>query len=380
MAQDQESQPSEQTGQAEGVTGTSPRRWRRSEGFDQVLIGPNGLRAGWSIVLFYAFFYIFRLLLGTIGFSTGIISDTNDNSALAALTFEFIPFLALLGAAALMAQLEHKSILAYNLSGPRRARNFAIGLCWGFLILSILVLAMMWSGWLQFEPTTLTKTQVVGFGSLWGCAFLVVGSLEEGLFRCYALSTLARGINFWWALATEVVICADVYLRVHGNGAFGVYLMAALGLPPCLLLQQKQSSQGAFWSAAWVTSTVFALYHTANNGENWIGIFAAGSIGFVFCASVRLTGSAWWAIGFHAAWDWAETFFYGTADSGMRGQGHLLTANPHGNPLWSGGDDGPEGSLLVLGVILLLPLLLLLIYPRRSGWASAADAAQPSAS
>ncbi len=76
----------------------------------------------------------------------------------------------------------------------------------------------------------------------------------------------------------------------------------------------------AFWQAAWVTSTVFGLYHTSNSGENWIGILAAAFIGFVFCVSVRVTGSAWWAIGCHAAWDWAETFFYGTADSGMQGK------------------------------------------------------------
>jgi hypothetical protein len=34
--------------------------------------------------------------------------------------------------------------------------------------------------------------------------------------------------------------------------------------------------------------------------------------------------------------------------------------------LWSGGNDGPEGSLLVVPVILLLLVVLLLIYwPRR---------------
>jgi hypothetical protein len=35
-----------------------------------------------------------------------------------------------------------------------------------------------------------------------------------------------------------------------------------------------------------------------------------------------------------------------------------------GNALWSGGADGPEGSVLVLGVVLLLLAMLLLIYGR----------------
>ena len=93
--------------------------------------------------------------------------------------------------------------------------------------------------------------------------------------------------------------------------------------------------------------------------------------------SVRVTGSAWWAIGCHAAWDWAETFFYGAADSGFLGQGHYLSANSAGNPLWSGGSDGPEGSLLVLGVVLLLLLFLLAFYARNKSKFEAATA-QPT--
>ena len=122
----------------------------------------------------------------------------------------------------------------------------------------------------------------------------------------------------------------------------------------------------ARWRAcAWVTSTLFGFIHTGNNGENWIGIFAAAAIGFVFCVSVRLTGSAWWAIGCHASWDWAETYFYGTADSGLVAQGHYMTTSPTGSALWSGGTNGPEGSLLVLPVILLLLLAVLALYGRR---------------
>jgi hypothetical protein len=131
------------------------------------------------------------------------------------------------------------------------------------------------------------------------------------------------------------------------------------------MLHIRKTPRSGFWQAAWVTSTFFGYIHLGNPGENWIGVFAAAFIGFVFCVSVRVTGTAWWAIGCHAAWDWAETFFYGTADSGMVAPGHYLTATPSGNALWSGGADGPEGSLLVLGVILLLLAALLVIYGRK---------------
>ena len=103
--------------------------------------------------------------------------------------------------------------------------------------------------------------------------------------------------------------------------------MALLGVVPCLLLHLKRDPSAGFWQAAWVTSTFFGSGHTGNNGETWIGIFAAAAIGFVFCVSVWLTGSAWWAIGCHAAWDWGETYFYGTADSGFVAPGHFLTTH-----------------------------------------------------
>jgi membrane protease YdiL (CAAX protease family) len=196
--------------------------------------------------------------------------------------------------------------------------------------------------------------------------------VEEGLFRCYLQSTLTRGINFWWALGVVALLCGALALKSKGSEVWGVYAIALLGLFPCLLLHLKKAAGAGFWQAAWVTSTLFGFVHTSNSGENWIGIFAAAAIGFAFCVSIRVTGSAWWAIGFHAAWDWAETYFYGAADSGNVATGHYLTTHPVGNALWSGGTNGPEGSVLVVAMILLL-IALLAIYGKRKMAVATAD-------
>jgi hypothetical protein len=47
------------------------------------------------------------------------------------------------------------------------------------------------------------------------------------------------------------------------------------------------------------------------------------------------------------------------------GADHFLTTSPAGNVLLSGGADGPEGSLLVLGVLALLLAALIVIYGRK---------------
>ncbi|HJY08331.1 MAG TPA: CPBP family intramembrane glutamic endopeptidase, partial [Bryobacteraceae bacterium] len=113
---------------------------------------------------------------------------------------------------------------------------------------------------------------------------------------------------------------------------------------------------------------------------------AAGVIGLVLAWSLRWTGSLWWAIGFHAAWDWAESFFYGVPDSGGLAPGHLFLSTHHGPEGLSGGSAGPEGSALVFLVIGVLSVVLSRTFPstppselhRLNEKAQAGDASSPA--
>jgi uncharacterized protein len=78
------------------------------------------------------------------------------------------------------------------------------------------------------------------------------------------------------------------------------------------------------------------------------------------------TGSLWWALGFHAAWDWAQSFVLGVADSGAMVQFHLLGTHPQGKALLSGGATGPEGSVFVLGILGLVAGVAVWTLPNRS--------------
>ncbi len=338
-------------------------------GLRWIFVGDQGLRAGWSVLLFSFVFTVFLIAVGSAFSQAHLIPQKRPTvpTAVDGIFSELIPFLALLAAAAIVARVERRRLLDFNLRGPRRPLHFFSGLLIGFLALSALIGALAWGHWLRLGPLSLSASQLFRYALLWGCAFLLVGCVEEGTFRCYLQYTLTRGINFWWALGLNAAICLDLVVRAKGNGVWGDYAIALLGLFPCLVLHQRAAARSAaFWQAAWVTSTLFGFLHTGNGGENWVGIFAAGAIGFVFCVSIWATGSAWWAIGCHAGWDWGETYFYGTADSGLMARGHLFAATPVGNVLWSGGKDGPEGSLLVIAVILLLLVVLLTLYRRKN--------------
>jgi membrane protease YdiL (CAAX protease family) len=337
-----------------------------SRGLIWLFVGHHGLRAGWSVLLAYCIFYFFRLVAGTVFYAFGLVGDHVDYSPTAMFVLEAIPFLAMLIAGIIMAAIEHRRILDYNLTGPRPVLHAVSGFCAGLIALSALIAILYSGGWLSFGSPALSGAEILRYATLWACAYLLVAGTEEGLFRCYLQYTLTRGISFWWALLAEAGLCLYAFLNARGDGAIGVYAAAAVGLLPCFILDQRGTPRSGFWQAAWVSSTFFGMVHTFNGGENWRGIFAASCIGFVFCVSIRVTGSVWWAIGCHAAWDWAETYIYGTANSGLPAQGHLFSSTPAGNPLLSGGADGPEGSLFAFAAILLLLALVLIVHRRRN--------------
>jgi uncharacterized protein len=87
----------------------------------------------------------------------------------------------------------------------------------------------------------------------------------------------------------------------------------------------------------------------------------------VFCLSLWRSGSLWWAIGFHASWDWGQSFLYGVADSGLMVQHHLFATHPEGKPILSGGSTGPEGSIYVLAVLALVVLIIFFTLRRTQG-------------
>ena len=79
-----------------------------------------------------------------------------------------------------------------------------------------------------------------------------------------------------------------------------------------------------------------------------VGVFV---IGMFLCLTLRRTGDLWLAIGWHAAFDFGETYFYSVPNSGLVMPGHLFAASLHG-PRWlTGGAVGPEGSAFSFAVL-----------------------------
>jgi membrane protease YdiL (CAAX protease family) len=311
-----------------------------------IFFGPEGLRALWGILLFlairraliYAIYPLVQMLGPSPSNTDGLIPPR------LMVVHEGAAFLCVLVATWLMARIERRPVLVYGFLPSRAVRNFAAGLAWGVGLLSLLVLSLRAAGLLVFDARLLSGGGILRNGIIWLAGFLLVGLFEESLSRGYLQFTLARGLS-------------------------GTYR---------LLFGAEHANRAGFWIAALILSFAFGFGHWANPGESPLGLLSAGVAGLLFCFSLWRTGSLWWAIGFHASWDWAQSFLYGVPDSGLMAQGHLYAAHPVGKPYLSGGLTGPEGSLLLLPVILAGVAAIVLTLPRTHSGYKPANAAPPS--
>jgi CAAX protease family protein len=272
----------------------------------KAFVGPNGIRSGWRLLMFLAIAEVLptAATLVILSLGRGDLLRVQFTPPFLIWT-EGAQFLAVLFASWVMGKMEQRTIGDYGL--PLRGAfgvKFWQGAAIGFASITALLVAMQLAGVFHFGEISLHGAAMLKYAAEWGAAFLFVGFSEEFTFRGYALFTLTTGMTFW--------------------------------------------------PSAIVLSICFGLVHLGNGGESWAGVFSAGMVGFLFCLILRRTGSLWMPIGFHVAWDWGETYFYGVPDSGLAGPGHLFNASFSG-PAWlTGGTVGPEGSWLCIALLVVL--------------------------
>ncbi|HXX17100.1 MAG TPA: CPBP family intramembrane glutamic endopeptidase [Candidatus Eremiobacteraceae bacterium] len=220
-----------------------------------------------------------------------------------------------------VARREKRPLAAYGIPLDKAfGARFWEGGVWGFAMLPAVAGILGLFGHFRIESVALNGAAALRYGIGWGAVFLAVSINEELAFRGYWLFLMARSMRFW--------------------------------------------------PAATFLSVLFAVAHLANPGETVIGILHVFVIGMFFCLTIRRTGTLWFALGFHATWDWAETFFFGTPDSGLIGAGHFLNTSFQGANWLTGGSTGPEGSVVALLVLLVYAVLIHLrfakaLYPDR---------------
>ncbi len=119
-----------------------------------------------------------------------------------------------------------------------------------------------------------------------------------------------------------------------------------------------------FWPAATISSLIFMVLHMANPGETPIGLANVFLVGLALAWTRRRTGSLWLAIGFHAAWDFAQSYLFGVRDSGATLNGAITSAAISGPDWLSGGATGPEGGVICTASLLWLIYAVNALWPK----------------
>lgn len=300
-------------------SGTVSAQAQRSP-IHNAFVGPNGIRAGWRLLIFLVFFVCIMQSFGFVFHHIPAVSawhralPKNEMTGAGTIFDEGFMVLGLFIAALLMSLIEKRTFADYYLP-PNQAfgKRFWQGIPYGFAMLSLLVGMIALFHGFSIESLALAGGTALKFGALYAIGFLLVGLFEEFSFRGYMQSTLGSGIGFW---------------------------------PAAILL-----------------SLLFGAIHLQNLNEAPVGAVMAGSFGLLAAFSLRRTGNIWFPIGMHAAWDWGETYFYSTPDSGFLAQGHLMNSSFHG-PVWlTGGAVGPEGSAFALLVLVIAGIGIHFIFP-----------------
>jgi len=118
------------------------------------------------------------------------------------------------------------------------------------------------------------------------------------------------------------------------------------------------------WAALLFSALFFGFGHIGNVGATWWSSLAiAIEAGLLLGAAYKWSGSLWVPIGIHWAWNYVQGNVFGFAVSGTDAGATLLTSAINGPDIITGGEFGPEAS--IIAVILGALLTIVFLYNRR---------------
>jgi membrane protease YdiL (CAAX protease family) len=118
------------------------------------------------------------------------------------------------------------------------------------------------------------------------------------------------------------------------------------------------------WMGLTVSSLVFAVMHSLNEGLNGLALLNLALFALFAGLYAMREGSIWGISALHSAWNWFQGNIFGFHVSGMASGGGSLLGLAAQGPAWlTGGVFGPEGGVAVT-LVLLLGVATVLAWPR----------------
>ena len=114
------------------------------------------------------------------------------------------------------------------------------------------------------------------------------------------------------------------------------------------------------WISVGISALLFGFLHAGNPNASWVSsVSIALTAGVVLALLFVITRNLWIVIGMHLAWNFTLGGLYSAPISGGAAKG-LLNGNLDGPELLTGGDFGPEASVITVAVFCLFSVYLIL--------------------
>lgn len=256
------------------------------------------LKAGWRIFAFLAIFYAIALPLI---FGVRALLEFSKSSPLV---------IVLVAAAATPSVyiarrwIDRKTFSSLGLQVSKRS---VLDTVFGFLLSGLMAASAFSAMWMlgyidnvQFAAFSLSSAGLL-LGSL--LVMALVGFWEELVFRGYILQNMAEG----------------------------------LGMKTAVL----------------VSCVLYGLVHSANPNASLLSTAIIVLFGYLRIYGYLSTGQLWLSIGMHTGWNFFQATVFGYAASGHAESWTLLTHEPSSADWLSGGQFGPEASVLTVPVVLI---------------------------
>jgi membrane protease YdiL (CAAX protease family) len=255
-----------------------------------------------SIVAFVLFFVVAMALQGGLQYAiikSGLWTPSEGFNAPDFIVSDGTGILAATIVAWIAALIEKRRVTDYGLPPRRNAVPQVLeGFVWGTVAPVAAAVAVIAFGGASYHGFALHGDALLRTAAVWLVTMLILGFYEEWAFRGYPLHVLARGIGFWPAAIVNAI-------------GFG------------------------------------ALHYFEKPMENAADFAAVSLITLFMCLTIFRTGALWFAIGFHAAFDYFALIVLSAPNTGNLGKplpGHLLDIRYTGVDWLTGGPRGLEAS------------------------------------
>ena len=233
---------------------------------------------------------------------------------------------------------------------PSLAAKFVISL---FSSAAILLLFLLWTklfekSW-RFDLLTKAIAKNLTIGILIGAMYFVVIAGILTIFGSYS----AQYASPHWSYIT-----LNLFL----------YFLVACGEEVTFrgIIFRMIDERFGIWWALGVSALLFGFVHIFQpNASVWSSIAIAIEAGVLLGAAFKFSGSLWLPIGIHWAWNFTQGNVFGFSVSGTDKGESILNSVVKGPDLVTGGDFGPEASVVAVALGTLLSAIFIWQYQRR---------------